>query len=252
MKPIGRSFVIFGFLMAGLTTCGGASRIVGSGQEITQQRQLEPFDSIESTGPIEVDLKLGQPVSCKVSADDNIVHLVRTEVTEGVLRLYIDEESAPRRPIEIQLTAPTIGHLAFTGSGNASIAGRAVDPLELIVNGSGSVEVLHAELPSLKAKLTGSGSITAAGTASLLATTVTGSGDARLRELCASDASLTVSGSGSAELSVVGTLSAVVTGSGSIDYSGSPTVESVVTGSGHITSRGASSSCTAARFTASK
>ena len=64
-----------------------------------------------------------------------------------------------------------------------------------------------------------------------------GSGDYHARDLDSRDAEVTVSGSGSADVEVSGTLEAVIEGSGTITHGGGATVETRIDGSGSVEER---------------
>jgi hypothetical protein len=102
------------------------------------------------------------------------------------------------------------------GSGDVDIdlAGRAMDRLDLAVQGSGDVS--------------------ARGRVDTLHVAVDGSGDMNLGDLRAGEAAVAIHGSGDADLRVDGALRARVAGSGDVRYTGTAAVTSDVVGSGDV------------------
>jgi hypothetical protein len=82
--------------------------------------------------------------------------------------------------------------------------------------------------------LAGSGNVETQGTAAVQDVLVEGSGDYDGSSLDSRQATVTVSGSGDADVRVTGELTAVVTGSGDIEYTGGAQVTSTVQGSGQV------------------
>ncbi len=80
----------------------------------------------------------------------------------------------------------------------------------------------------------GAGDVIAAGSADELTVTIGGAGDFAGLDLVTTRADVTVSGAGSAEVHVTGTLEALVSGAGSVKYTGGAEVTSSVTGAGSI------------------
>ena len=218
---------ILAFLVGGLTVAllyhfdvfGGSanSTTEGSGVPATQARDVAAFNSVELAGSNNVVIHVGEKQSVVVSADDNLVESVTTEVQSGKLVIANTPGSfTTKSPTRVEINVPTLNALTLAGSGNIVVSG--------------------IEAESLKVTLPGSGTLTGSGTATRLDVTVSGSGTVQFTRLVANDAQAVVSGSGTIFITTTKTLDASVSGSGAILYAGNPQdVTKSVTGNGAIT-----------------
>lgn len=191
----------------------------GSGVPATQIRDVAAFEGVELAGSNNVVIRVGEKQSVVVTADDNLLERVTTEVQSDTLVVGTTPGSfATKSPMSVEVTVPTLDTLTLTGSGN------------LVVDG--------IETESLEVALPGSGTVTGSGTATRLDVTVSGSGSVRFTEVVANEVRAVVSGSGAVFVTATKSLDASVSGSGAILYTGTPQdVTKSVTGSGAITGR---------------
>jgi hypothetical protein len=219
--------VILAFLLGGLAVVllyqtdvlgrSSTSTTEGSGVPATQARDVAAFHSVELAGSNNVVIRAGGKQSVVVTADDNLLDRVTTEVRSGTLVIANAPGSfTTKSPMSVEVDVPTLTALTVSGSGN------------IVVNG--------IETSSLEVALPGSGAVTGDGTATQLDVVVSGSGLVQFTQLVAQDVRAVVSGSGSIFVNATKSLDASVSGSGAIVYAGSPQdVTKNVTGSGAIT-----------------
>jgi hypothetical protein len=218
---------ILAFLVGGLAVAllyhfdvfGGSSESAneGSGVPASQARELPAFESVELAGANNVVIHVGGKQSVVVRADDNLLDHVTTEVQSGKLVIGNTPGSfSTKSPMSVEVSVPALTALLLTGSGNIVLDG------------------VRAE--SLKVSLPGSGTLTGSGSATRLEVVVGGSGTVQLTQLVANDVDAVVSGSGSIFVTATNTLNASVSGSGAVLYTGNPSsVTKSVTGTGAIT-----------------
>jgi hypothetical protein len=215
---------------------GGRVTVIGSGRPAVENRSVESFRGISLEGPGQVLLTIGSPRSVSVSCDDNLLPLVRTEVSGGTLRLGLVSGSSVNTatPFVFRVTAPSIDGLSLGGSGDIVVLGTIrADRLAVSIGGSGSIRAGIA-VEELSAVISGSGDIDLAGRADRQQVRISGSGSYRARELQTAIARVEVDGSGSAELFVRGELSAAIHGSGSVTYRGGARATVQDSGSGSV------------------
>ena len=228
----------------------------GSGVKAAEDRVVGRFTGIEAVGSVRVSVKRGEKPACTVKGDDNIVAMVATEVSGGVLRIEAKGSIDPVVPLEVEVVAPRIDSVVEEGSGMLVVGDFVCEALEARVKGSGSIRGGRIETVSLDAGvngsgklsisdlaardatlgLSGSGAITVSGRAEHLMLRQAGSGASDLAGLCVDNAAVEVSGSGDATVSVAKTLRAQVTGSGDIACLGEPAlkISRDVNGSGTV------------------
>src|SRR6266487_7204566 len=61
--------------------------ITGSGVRLKQQREVASFTSIATEGAFDIDVVCQKPQSVSVEADDNLLPLITTEVSNNVLHI---------------------------------------------------------------------------------------------------------------------------------------------------------------------
>ena len=133
--------------------------------------------------------------------------------------------------------------VVFGWNNNGISARTERDELKIVVtapnvtrfrlNGSQRLEISGYDQPSMTVDVNGSGEISARGTTKALTLSISGSGEADLAQLATEDATVTVSGSGDARLAPTKSGDVTISGSGDVDFSTRPpAVTSRITGSG--------------------
>lgn len=187
----------------------------GSGISQTEIREVGDFTSISFSGSGVVDVQVGQPRSVEVTLDDNLIHMVRTEVRNG--RLHIDTKGSWSSQIglKVQVSVPQLEGMHTSGSGD--------------------VFVHNVSSPNFDASISGSGMIVADGIAESVDVSISGSGDIDVSKLMAGEAAATITGSGEVDIHASRVATANITGSGDINVHGNPEriAESIV-GSGDV------------------
>lgn len=198
----------------------GSNGALRTGPAAAQARALPSFRSVELAGSNDVTISVGKRQSVVVHGDRGVLHRVTTHVQAG--NLVIGE--TPGRltstsPMRVDITMPFLSALRLTGSG------------VMIAD--------HFMGAPLKVTLSGSGVIRAAGYATNLGVTLSGSGDAQLDHLPARDVNAVLNGSGRILVNAISSLHASVSGSGAIVYVGHPDhLTTSVTGSGAVVPAG--------------
>jgi hypothetical protein len=235
--------------------------VLGDGQLTLEQRSVANLADLEMSGPVHMEVRIGQAPSLQVEADRNLLPMVRTETSGAMLRVWVEGSVRTNHAIRVIYTVPQLSQIRSTGSGRlvvselnggaltltktgsgASQLSGKVGSLNLQLTGSGDVNAsaLHsgnANLSltgsggivlgqvngeSLNVKVRGSGDVQASGTATQLNARVTGSGSANLMALSSQDADLSTDGAGDITVKVRQTLVAQTNGSGRITVYGNP------------------------------
>lgn len=186
----------------------------GSGNRVTESRAVGNFDEIVLFGSGEVVVDVNGSETLTITAEDNILPLLTTEVHDSRLELGTRSSISPTVAIVYTISAAALNGVSIDGSGNITTIGINAD--------------------SFDAEISGSGVIGVAGTTRALAVDISGSGRYDGEDLVASIATVKVSGSGGAVVNVTEDLDAEVSGSGNVEYIGDPNLRSSISGSGDI------------------
>jgi len=191
--------------------------VAGSGKIVTEPRTVSDFSSVALSGSGQVIVEQTGTESLTVTTDDNLLPYIKTEVRNGTLELGFKDPMTnvdPTKDIVFKLTVKKLEGLEISGSGKADVKGLDQDHLQVRISGSGDVR--------------------GQGIANDLELRISGSGSYQGEELKSKQATVGVSGSGSATVSASDALNANVSGSGSVAYVGDPRVTQSVSGSGSV------------------
>jgi hypothetical protein len=203
-------------MLVWLYTGSSNSRAVqGSGVQATEARSVPGFASIDLAGANNVSVRVGEPQSVVVRADENLLDRVTTSVHNGKLVIGNKGSLTAKSPMSVEITVPALQALTLSGSGNISVRGVRSQHMTVLLPGSGVLRV--------------------SGTAKQLDVTLNGSGDLQLDRLVSRDAHVVLKGSGRILVDATNSVEAVVLGTGMVSYSGDPAhVRTSVSGTGVV------------------
>ena len=193
------------------------NNIQGSGNIISESRELNNFTSIILLGSIDVNIKTSESNNCVVVADDNLIPFIKTEVVNNKLNISLNESYASEEKLVVNINTPNYDEVSLSGSGN--------------------INILDFKNNNLSLNISGSGNITGNGEVETLVVKINGSGNLMSKEIKSKSATITINGSGDGEVFASDSISAKINGSGNIKYFGNPeNVDSIINGSGDIKS----------------
>ncbi len=235
---LGWGSILIAFL---LTSCG-FNTIRGSGNVISEARNVSDFDRVVLGGSGQLVITQSGDEALTVDAEDNIMQYVTTEVRNGTLFLGIDSPSGTSiqttQSIHYILDVDDLIGLKVSGSGSATSQSLETSRLELVVSGSGDVGIDSLTAETADINLSGSGEVELMGQVEEQVVDINGSADYNAEALGSDIASITIGGSGAATVWISDTLDASVAGSGSVNYYGNPVTDVSTSGSGRVTSLG--------------
>jgi hypothetical protein len=197
---------------------GGKDQVKGSGNRKTEEREVGDFDSIEVNGAYKLEVTNGKGGALEIEADDNLLPLVKTEVSGRRLRISNDRGFNTQELPRVRLSVPDLKEVALSGASDFSLSGLANDRLKINTDGASKLRAT-GETGALEVSLNGAGTLDA-------------------RELRARTARVVSNGAGTVSVYASDSLDATVNGVGSIDYYGDPkTVNPKVNGVGKITKK---------------
>jgi hypothetical protein len=189
----------------------GGLAIEGSGVPATETRALPDFAAMTVTAPFRVVLAPGPP-SLAVTADDNVLPFVRSEVRGGVLYLDFD------RPLSLTRTREILCRVTFAELREVEASGAAV------------VEVIGVDAGRLSVDLSGASAGSGTGAVGELSLRLSGASRWTAASLRAGAAWARLSGASFALQRVADALDADVSGASTLEYLGDPVVRSSATG----------------------
>ncbi|MHB8906840.1 MAG: head GIN domain-containing protein [Melioribacteraceae bacterium] len=204
--------LLLAFVLSGCGFWG----VRGNGRIKDESRKVAEFRKIEAGGAFSIHVKVGPATSIRISAEENLLGYIRTNVKGNTLVIDTRKNISPRKQILIEITTPYLNDIEVSGANDIEIEGINETEFDVDLSGAGNIHLI-GEVEKLRAELSGAGNINA-------------------RELKAKEVLISVSGAASADVYATKYLDASVSGVGSIDYYGNPEkTRTNVSGVGSIT-----------------
>ncbi len=189
--------------------------VVGSGNNVTEKRQLQEFDEIEFriAGNFTVTVD-DEPTPLEIDTDDNILPLITTKVVDG--RLIVDSKKPfkTKHEPDLKVAVTSLKRVTIMGSGDMMAKGLDNNKFHAEINGSADLRLY--------------------GKTDRLVVEVNGSGDVFAFELAAQQVDISINGSGDVRVSAAESLAVSIAGSGDVRYKGEPAVQQKIIGSGDV------------------
>ena len=192
-------------------------QVVGSGQRRREKREIAAFTSISTEGAYEIEVVSQQPLSLEIEADDNILPLITTDVSGGVLRIKSKRSFSVSRPIILKISTPNIEAISASGAGSVEVSDLKNDSFEIDSSGAPSIKV-SGETGTINIEANGAGKIDA-------------------HKLRAAKGTVEANGVAKIEVSARDELNVTVSGPASVVYSGDPKLNKTVNGPGSVERR---------------
>ena len=182
----------------------GNAQVKGNGNLASEMRKLSNFRAIEiSIGYDKIRVNCGEEPSIHISGDENILPLITTRISKGVLKIESDSTFETKADSEIIINIKSLKDFTFDGVGKTVINNLNEDKFTCNINGVGSCE-LKGKVESFYVSVNGVGSVNA-------------------KQLIADDVVANLNGVGSVKLYAKNSLNASVNGVGGLTYFGNPT-----------------------------
>ena len=209
--------------------------VEGSGKLSSVTRTLPSFEEVVLTGKAEVFISQGDESKITIEADDNIIPVILTDVSQNSLSISTKKGGyTTKLPLIYKITTPHLSSLKIHGASNI----KSLTPLNsktftLSIAGSAEADItLYASQFNLN--ISGSGRCMAQGNAQSQQITIAGSGAFDGRELQGDNGVVKLTGSGDVMIQAQKELNILLTGSGHVTYYGNPKLKKRLTGSGTI------------------
>ena len=164
MKRSALLLILFTVILA--TGCVDALKsITGSGNVITQNREVGPFTGIEAGAGVMLIIEPSSITSVEVEADDNIQEHLKTTVSGGTLKIESEFNNFSNATLIVRVKTPRIEKVSTSGGVNAESKGVIKgDKLKLDAS-SGSRITFEVEVDDLKGETSSGSQITLTGKA---------------------------------------------------------------------------------------
>lgn len=201
---------------------GILNQVKGSGNRQKQKREVATFTSVSTEGAFHIEVAAQQQASVEIEADDNLLPLILTDVSNNVLQLKSKQSFSASQPIIIRIAVPNLEGLSANGAGKIDVTGLKNDKFELEVNGAPSVNI--------------------SGETKLVEIDTSGAANIDTGKLRAQRAVVDSKGVSQVEVRATEHLDVTVSGPSNVVYSGDPVVNKTINGPGTVQKKSSSSS----------
>lgn len=194
----------------------------GSGSPITEDRNVGTFSKVEFGGSIKLKIKQDSTNWMKITADDNILKLIKSRVSGDVLKIEMDGNFCNPGEVLVELSSKTWSGIKASGA-TQIISENQInsDNFELDLSGSSQVD-LNLVTAKFKMETSGSSEIKLKGQARQSDVNVSGAAEINAFNFVVSDYNIETSGSSKCAINVLNSLNVNSSGSSEILYKGLP------------------------------
>jgi predicted small secreted protein len=196
---------------------GLGTDVKGSGKRVVQKRDIPAFTSISTEGAFDIEVVCQKDLGLEIEADDNILPLIRAEVSNNVLRLKPTSNYSAEDAPKLKITVPNIEAFSANGAGKIQISGLNNEKLQISLNGA----------PALSAS----------GATKMIGIDTNGAAKIDTHNLRATHAVVDSKGVSRVDLGVSDQLDVTVSGPSRVTYRGDPVVNKTVHGPGKVEKR---------------
>jgi hypothetical protein len=214
--------------------------VTGSGNVVTEQREVSGFERIALSGAGKVIITQGEKEALTIETDDNLMRYIKTEVRDGTLGLSFTGNviPLPSRSLIFRVSVVDLTGLDSSGAGSFEIGRLDTDRLKVTLSGAGNVGIDELKATDLAVAVSGAGNVELAGQVETQEIDLSGLGSYNAPALESRTASVRISGAGNTAIWALDTLDVEISGAGNVEYFGSPKVTQEISGAGKVTSRG--------------
>lgn len=214
MKTI-KLIAIMTLLTSLFASCDDNETYYGSKNVITEDRSVETFTKINSSGVFDITISQGSNQKVEITADDNILNKLKTKVSNGTLNIYLEDVNYKNITVSIDITVNELTKVVNEGTGTIEAIGfKNNTTLDIFNSGNGFI---YFEGNTINLNIENQGS-----------------GEIDCMNLISENSSVHIEGSGDCHLNVEKEVKGKIEGSASIYYIGSPIIDVDVDGSGQV------------------
>lgn len=203
------------------------------------KREVKDFHAVRVTSGIHLYLSQGNEQAVAVSAaDPEYRDRIKTEVDNGVLKIYFDKEGWSswhdwdKRKLRAYVSFKVLDQLKASAGAQVAVDGTIKSPELSFDFSSGAGFTGTVQVDKLKMDQSSGGQATVSGTATHCTVGISSGGQIKAYDLVTDICNVDISSGGSLKITVNKELSASVSSGGQVHYKGSGVIKEISTSSG--------------------
>ncbi len=238
-----KSMVILMGLMFLLSACVVPVNTVfvrGSGNTITEKREVKDFNQIQLGIMGKLEIIQGEEEGLEISAEDNLLPHITTNVRGNMLEIETPDNLTiePTKEITYTLKVKNLSGIYVSSLGSISANQLITDRIEIDISSVGDINIDTLKATDLNVKISSVGDLTLAGFVTNQDVEISSSGNYNAGDLQSQTAHVSISSSGDAKIWVINELSVQISSSGNLNYFGNPRISTKISSSGKVNALG--------------
>jgi hypothetical protein len=228
---------LFLFLSLSIISCE-MSGITGDGNVTTENRKTNgKFNKIKVGNGLNIFLSQQDKTSIRVEADSNLQDLIKTEVSDGVLRVYTEDNIGKAASKKVYISTPSLNSLKISSGANLVSKGTfTTTDFELSVS-SGASATIAIVSKKIHSSVSSGASLVLSGTTEIFNASASSGANINSFKLQATNAKASASSGASIDLTTTDTLDATASSGANIEYQGNPKHKTISKSSGGSVSK---------------
>ncbi len=225
------------FVLAGVAMVAWLPSIAAQSVEEVNRPVPDRFDALRVDGAVNVTVVQAPVVSITVVGPKAHVGRVTTTVQDATLHVaFATHSHGPHHVARMQVVVgvPTLKAMALHGAASVVSKAFSADALTVRLAGSGTLRLDGLDLQSLTLTVLGSGQAQLSGRAQTQTHSIRGSGKLHAGGLAGQAVSVASQGSGTADVGLSQSLAVTLQGSGHVRYRGTPRLTQTIQGTGRV------------------
>ncbi len=234
------TIILFSFVLAiTSTSCIRFIGLRGSGEVITEERNISQIDSISISAGINLYLERTGVEALRIEAEDNIIPLIITRVSDGELNIRYDRFVLggifTRRPVNIYVNIDKINSLRASSGANLESGPIKTETLSINLS-SGANGEIDLDVTELESRLSSGANLRVSGSTENQDINVSSGANYDGSGLRSNNAIVNVSSGGFVQVNVSENLIADISSGGRVIHYGDPQIVSNISSGGSLES----------------
>lgn len=225
MKTLITKTIAFLFIAMTTTSCmiDGFNTVSGNRNVITENRNIkERFERIEVGQGIDLYITQDSKQSLVVKADENLHRLIKTEVENGVLKIYSKRNIRRAKSKRIYLSTPVINGIRVSSGADVYTENTINTKTFDVSVSSGADAKIDVNASTVNASASSGADLKLKGFSDNLFASASSGSSIKAYSLKSKDATVKATSGADIDVYVTGLLTAKANSGGDIDYKGSP------------------------------
>lgn len=240
MKKSTNQLLVILFLSTILTSCGVdyLNKVNGNRNVTTENRDVNnTFNSIHVSNGIDLYINQSNETEIVVEADENLQEIIKTEINDGVLRIYTDKNIWQSKSRKVYVTVEELSNLKAT-SGADVYTENTINTKEISITATSGADInIKVDAESVATKSTSGSDINIAGITTYHASSATSGSSIDAYDLESKNVIVKVTSGADIDIYASEKIEAKATSGGDVDFKGNPKIVNKKSSSGGSISR---------------